>query len=87
MLFRSKNLKYRAKEEKNSFISRTKEKRSQKNSKPRADRGVKYQFVKNLKSRAKEEMNSFKSRAKEKRSQKNSKPRADRGTEYQFMKI
>ena len=71
---------------KNSFESHTKEKRSQKNSKPHADKGAEYQFVKNLKSRAKEEMNSFKSRAKEKRSQKNSKPRADRGVEYQFVK-
>ena len=65
-----KILKPRAKEEKNSFKSRAKEKRSQKNPKPCADRGVEHQFVKNLKSRAKEEKNSFKSRVKEKKSQK-----------------
>ena len=64
-----KYLKPRAKEEKNRFESRAKEKRSQKNYKPRADRGAEQQFVKNTKPRAKEENNSFKSRAKEKRSQ------------------
>ena len=63
-----------------------KRKKVKKNSKPRADRGAKHQFVKDLKSRAKEEKNSFKSRAKEKRSQKNFKPRAYRGTEHQFVK-
>ena len=74
-----KILKPCAKEEKNSFKSRAEEKKSQKNSKPRADRGAEHQFVKNLKSRAKEGKNSFKSHAKEKRSQNNSKPRAKRG--------
>ena len=63
----------------NSFESHAKEKRSQKNSKPRADRGAEHQFVKNLKSRAKEETNSFESRVKEKKSQKNSKLRAKEG--------
>ena len=58
------------------------EKRSQKNSKPCADKGVEHQFVKNLKSRAKKENNSFKSCAKEKRNQKNSKSRANRGVEH-----
>ena len=53
---------------KNSFASRAKEKKSQKNSKPRADRGAKYQFVKNSKPCAKEEKNNFKSHAKEKKS-------------------
>ena len=61
-----KNLKPHVKEEKNSFESRAKEKKSQKNSKPRANRGVEHQFTKNLKLRAKEEKNSFESRAKEK---------------------
>ena len=73
-------------EEKNSFESRAKEKRSQKNSKPRVDRGAEYQFVKILKPCAKEEKNNFKSRAKEKRSQKNSKPRVDRVAKHQFVK-
>ena len=61
---------------------RAKEKRSQKNSKPRADRGAEHQFMKNLKSHAKEEKNNFKSRTKEKISQKNSKPRANIGAEH-----
>ena len=63
-----------------------KEKRSKKNSKPRANRKVEHQFVKNLKPRTKEEKNGFKSRAKKKRSQKNSKPRANREAEHQFVK-
>ena len=74
-----KNLKPRAKQENNSFECRAKEKKSQKNSKPRVDRKIEHQFVKNLKPRAKEEMNNFESRAKEKRSQKNSKPRLIEG--------
>ena len=44
-----------------------KRKKSQKNSKPRVDRGVEHQFMKNTKPRAKEEKNNFKSRAKEKK--------------------
>ena len=67
--------------------SRAKEKRSQKNFKPRADKEAEHQFVKILKPCAKEEKNSFKSRAEEKKSQKNFKPRADKGTEHQFVKI
>ena len=62
-----KNLKPHAKEKNNSFESRAKEKKSQKNSKPRADRRVEHQFLKDLKPRAKEEKNSFKSRKKEKK--------------------
>ena len=62
-----KNLKPRVKEERNDFESRAKEKKSQKNSKPRANRGAEHQFMKNLKSRVKEEKNSFESRAKEKK--------------------
>ena len=69
-----KILKFRVKEETNNFKSCAKEKKSQKNSKPRADRGAEHQFMKNLKPRVKEKKNSFKSRAKEKKSQKNSKP-------------
>ena len=61
------NLKSRAKEEKNNFKSSAKEKISQKNSKPRTDRGAECQFLKILKSRAKEGKNSFKSYAKEKK--------------------
>ena len=64
---------------KNSFESCAKKKRSQMNSKPRADRRAEHQFVKNLKPHAKKEKNSFKSRAKEKRSQKNFKSRATEG--------
>ena len=52
-----KNPKLCAKEGKNSFKSHAKEKKSQKNSKPHADRGAKHQFVKNLKPSAKEEKN------------------------------
>ena len=52
---------------KNNFGSRVKEKKkSQKNYKPRANRGAEHQFVKNLKPRAKEKKNSFESRVKEK---------------------
>ena len=49
-----KNLKPRAKKEKNSFESHAKEKKSQNNSKPRANRGAEHLFVKNSKPRAKE---------------------------------
>ena len=81
------NPKPRTKEEKNSFKSCAKEEKSQKNSKPCADRGAEHQFVKNLKSRAKEEMNSFESLAKEKKSQKNSKSRAKNGQSINSKKI
>ena len=56
------------KKEKKRFESRAKEKKSQKNSKPRADKRAKHQFVENLKPRLEEEKNSFKSHVKEKRS-------------------
>ena len=63
-------MKPRTKEEKSSFESNVKEKRIQKNYKPRANKGAEYQFVKNLKLCAKKEKNSFESHAKEKKSQK-----------------
>ena len=48
-----KNPEPRAKKGKNNFKSHAKEGKSQKNSKPRVDRGAEHQFVKNLEPRAK----------------------------------